>query len=77
VRRRTAAGASFGPGEALGAAEAVAAHTGPPDRPASPAHLDAGQPADLLALDADWDSLAREPPVLLTVVGGQVVHRAP
>ncbi len=60
VDRRTEAGASFGPDEALTPERALALFTSPPERPgAAPRSIQVGAPADLCLLDRPW-SRARE-----------------
>jgi predicted amidohydrolase YtcJ len=60
VDRRTEAGATVGPDEALTPERALALFTSPPAQPgAAPRFIEAGAPADLCLLDCSW-SVARE-----------------
>ena len=60
VDRRTEAGASIGPDEALTPERALALFTSPPAQPgAAPRSIEAGAPADLCLLGRPW-SVARE-----------------
>ena len=57
VERRTEAGATLGPEEALTPERALALFTSPPTAPgAPPRHLTPGVPADLCLLDRPWSS---------------------
>lgn len=77
VERRTAAGAVVGPGERVPARVALDWFLGRPDRPASPRRIEPGAPADLCLLDGPLAEVLADPgavPVVLTLVGGRVVH---
>lgn len=73
VDRRTAAGVSFGPDEAMTAAEALDLWTGSAKNPSTPRALAPGSDADLVVLDDDWDALARNPRIRATVIAGAIV----
>ncbi len=61
VDRRTEAGASIGPDEALTPERALALFTSPPERPgAAPRSIQAGAPADLCLLDRPWSRARSE-----------------
>lgn len=74
VDRRTAAGAAFGPDEAVTPEDALELWTGDPADPAAPRRIAAGGPADLVVLDDDWSALARRPRIAATYVAGIRVH---
>jgi predicted amidohydrolase YtcJ len=79
VDRRTAAGETLGPGEALSPERALALFTTPPDAPGgAPRRIAPGARADLCLLDRPWsrarDALASEA-VLATIGDGQVLYR--
>jgi predicted amidohydrolase YtcJ len=79
VDRRTAAGETLGPGEALSPERALALFTTPPEAPGgAPRRIAPGARADLCLLDRPWsrarDALASEA-VLATIGDGQVLYR--
>ena len=85
VERRTAAGATLGPAEAVAPLAALGLFLGRPDAPAVPRRVAAGQLADLVLLDCPWADLVDgsggpggPPPgsdrVRATVVAGRIVH---
>jgi predicted amidohydrolase YtcJ len=79
VDRRTAAGETLGPGEALSPERALALFTTPPEAPGgAPRRIAPGARADLCLLDRPWsrarDALASEA-VVATIGAGQVLYR--
>jgi len=81
TRRRTGSGVVMAPEERLTAEEALALFTGEPlDPGGTPRSIAPGAAADLCLLDRTW-ARAREDlgavQVGVTIVGGEMVHRAP
>ena len=74
VQRRTSSGRAVNPSEAVELQTALGLFTSGPQGGPLRSQLQTGDPADLVVLDNDWDSLLARPTVALTMVDGAPIH---
>ncbi len=74
VRRRTVSGREVNPSEAVGLETALALFAADPRGTPPRGRPQSGDPADLIVLDSEWDSLLDRPTVAMTVIDGIPVH---
>ena len=81
IERRTSAGTSLGPGEAIGAYQALALFLSPPARPGGASRrIEPGAPADLVLLDAPLAEVLADPSahrVQASWIAGALAHGQP